>query len=297
MASAVELSNEDKWDLLDALYKHGADVDTLHELLPTWTKSEIEQTIKRFRNRAKRKLQEEEKQTQTAALNQWHQVSENLHQLQGSTNTPWWRKGRARLAEEPQDHAPILSRALMYASLFEDHYEGSSPDDVNYSEIYMYLSHLVSGKEPIQVSPGSAAKILEMLAKMKNVLSDKSTLDYMKHLLNLNVSYLTSIKKENKKESQNRTGKRSTSEVAAYPETCPLFEEDEGEVEAVEETIILEPGDPYYEEKRELLVKKIKTKQLEAIPQVSSIPGLNPMEIPSKFLVKPCSSVVEAHKF
>lgn len=294
MASAVDVTEADKWDLLEALYKHGSDINTLCENLPNWTKSQIEQTLKRFRFRAKRNLQQEEKQGKTAALNQWHKVTENLHQLQGSTNSPWWRKGRVKGTEEPKDHSPILSQALKYAALFEDHYQSSSPDDPNYSEIYMYLSQIVAGQEPTQLSPGSAAKVLEMLDKVKSVLYSPSTMDYANYFLNLDLTYLP---KEAEEESPNeKTGNSSRFGEAISPQTCPLFEDEEEEEEEAEETSrSLKPDDPYYEVKMETLVKKIKAKQLEIIPQVSSVPGFNPLEIPAELLVKPAGTALEPH--
>ncbi|XP_064122961.1 uncharacterized protein LOC135227066 [Macrobrachium nipponense] len=297
MASAVDVTIADKWDLLEALYKHGSDIDILCEHLPNWTRSQIEQTLKRFRFRAIRNLQKEENEGKAAALNQWYKVTENLHQLQGSTNSPWWRTGRAKGTDEPKDHSPVLSQALKYAALFEDHYQGSSPDDPNYSEIYMYLSQIVAGKEPTQISPGSAAKVLEMLDRVKNVLYSSSTMDYANYFLNLDLSYLPS-KEAGGESSNKKMGNSSRLGEASSSQACPLFEEEEEEEDEAEEiSMSLKPDDPYYEVKKETLLKKIKAKQLEIIPQVSSVPGFNPLEIPAELLVKPPATALEPHSF
>lgn len=46
------LTEDEKWALLGALYKHGTNLEALQEELPDWSASLIESNIKRYRRRA-----------------------------------------------------------------------------------------------------------------------------------------------------------------------------------------------------------------------------------------------------
>ncbi|KAK7063177.1 Dimethyladenosine transferase 1, mitochondrial [Halocaridina rubra] len=285
----MEKTKSELWDLLKALYEHGSNVDTLDMVLPGWTRSQIEHALKRYRHRAYRKLIADEKKSKDASLNLWAKVMENLHQIQGSTNHPCWRKGRKKLNEEPKDHAPILSKVMMYAACFEDHYSGNGADDPNYSEIYRYLSQLLEGQEPTQLSPGSANKILEMLSRIKKTIMDGSAHKYIVYLNHAKISYLPETSKMQTGNSSKRSLEKALNdqkELSLEP-PCPLFEDEE------DDNVILEPSDPYYELKKSNAIKKIKTTQQMQSAVVQQIPGLNPMEISAEYLTKPDCAILE----
>lgn len=45
------MTEDEKWELLGALYKHGTNLEALQEGLPDWSTSRLESAIKRYRNR------------------------------------------------------------------------------------------------------------------------------------------------------------------------------------------------------------------------------------------------------
>lgn len=46
------ITEEEKWALLGALYKHGTNLEALQEVLPEWSTARLEYTINRYRRRA-----------------------------------------------------------------------------------------------------------------------------------------------------------------------------------------------------------------------------------------------------
>ncbi|XP_071517082.1 uncharacterized protein [Panulirus ornatus] len=288
----MDKTSADKWELIEALYQHGTNTEALKTALPKWSTSQLNATIRRFRRRAKKKTSEDEKGALKlkAPLEQWIDLIGKVHLLQGSTDQPRRRRGRKAHNEVPKDHVPLLGKVMMYAACFEEHYQGTEPDDPNYSEIYRYLAQLLEGKEPTQLRPGSAAKVLEMLNRIKKVMSDGSVLEHMQYLQKLPISYLHSetSKKTQENAARGPAPNMKSSDVDPVALACPLFQDAEEEVHNME----LEPEDPYYEVKREKVVKKLETVQQESAAHLQFISGLNPLELPTKFMVKPTVTTV-----
>lgn len=278
----MEKTAEDKWEFLEALYQHGPDVEALRKVLPKWTKAQLLAVIKRFRHRAKKRMMEGEEEDikRKPPLEQWIGLTTKLHEIQGTTNQ-LKRRGRKAYAEVPKDHAPLMGKVMMYAACFEEHYQGSEPDAPNYSEIYRYLAQLLEGKEPTQLSPGSADKVLEILGRIKKVVLQGSLHDHSKYLERLPISYLSSDAPEDDfhttEGASHASSKKETGEGA-----CPLFQDAEEEADTME----LEPGDPYYEVKKEKLMKKLEMLQQESAKRLQFVPGVNPLELPINLLMK-----------
>lgn len=273
----MEKTSEDKWDLLSGLYQQGSNVEALVKALPTWTHSELTMIIQRYRLRARK--QKEKTSAGQTDLEKWLDFSKDLHELQGTTNKARGRRGRRALAYVPDDHAPLLSKVMMYSACFEDHWKGTEPEDPNYSEIYRYLSQLLSGSEPTHLSPGSASKVLEMLKRIKQMTSDESVSPYLHYLQQLSVP---SGKSSSRKGGQRKSTQNQKDTESSLPD-CPLFQDTDTYLNFKE----LEPKDPYYEVKKEEVVKKLETLQQESAAKLQNVPGLNPMEIPAEMMLKP----------
>ncbi|XP_037802373.1 uncharacterized protein LOC119597015 [Penaeus monodon] len=273
----MEKTSEEKWELLSGLYQHGSNVEALAKTLPTWTRSELSMIIQRYRLKAQK--QREKKSEGETDLEKWFDFSMDLHELQGTTNKTRGQRGRQALTHIPQDHAPLLSKVMMYSACFEEHWKGTKPEDPNYSEIYRYLSQLLSGNEPTHLSPGSAAKVLEMLKRIKQVTSEESVAPYLHYLQQLPVP---SMKSSSQKGGQKKSTQKQKNIESPLP-NCPLFQDTDDYLNFKE----LEPKDPYYEVKREEVVKKLETLQQESAALLQNVPGLNPMEIPAEMMLKP----------
>ncbi|XP_042860894.1 uncharacterized protein LOC122246409 isoform X2 [Penaeus japonicus] len=192
-------TSEENWMLLEGLYQHGSNIEALAKACPSWSRSELNMAIQRYRLRAQ-KQRERESEDQTE-LEQWLAFSKDLHELQGTTNKARGRRGRRTLTQSTQDQAPLLSKIMMYSACFEEHWEASRPEDPNYSEIYRYLSQLLSGSEPTHLSPGSASKVLEMLKRIKQVTDDVSVTPHLNYLQRLP---LQSLKPSSQKGGQSK---------------------------------------------------------------------------------------------
>lgn len=68
--------------------------------------------------------------------------------------------------------------------------------------LHRYLAQLLEGKEPTQLRPGSAAKVLEMLNRIKKVVTDGSVREHMQYLQKLPVSYLLEGSKVRREKQQ-----------------------------------------------------------------------------------------------
>ncbi|XP_042223756.1 uncharacterized protein LOC121867753 isoform X2 [Homarus americanus] len=279
----MDITTEDKWDLIEALYQYGTDVETLKKALPGWSKSHLLATVNRYRIRARKVVTdvEEEEPGEEPPLKRWIDMTAKLHQLQGSTNQIKKRRGRKPRNRVHGDHMSLMSKVMMYAACFEEHYQGSGPEDPNYSEIYRYLAQLLEGKEPTQLSPGSAAKMLQMLDRLKQVVTDNNS---QSHLYHLHFFPLPSSASKNYMANASAGGPVATSSSDnAEVSVCPLFEDTEEEVDDAD----LMPGDPYYEVKREKVMKKLESTQLESAAKLACIPGANPLEFQTRHMVKP----------
>ncbi|XP_047479658.1 uncharacterized protein LOC125032527 isoform X3 [Penaeus chinensis] len=263
----MEKTSEEKWQLLSSLYQHGSNVEALVKALPTWTSSELRMIIQRYRLKAQK--QREKKSEDETDLEKWLDFSKDLHELQGTTNKTRGQRGRRALNHIPQDHAPLLSKVMMYSACFEEHWKGTNPEDPNYSEIY-------SGNEPTHLSPGSAAKVLEMLKRIKQVTGEEAVTPYLHYLQQLPVP---SMKSSSQKGGQRKGTQKQKNTESSLP-NCPLFQDTDDYLNFKE----LEPKDPYYEVKREEVVKKLETLQQESAALLQNVPGLNPMEIPTEMI-------------
>ncbi|KAK8723818.1 hypothetical protein OTU49_011558 [Cherax quadricarinatus] len=275
----------DKWELLSALYRHGTDVEALEKALPNWSTSQLKAIIYRFRQRARKKLLDDEERDvrQKPPLEQWIDLTAKLHQLQGTSNQQKRHRGRKCLNELPKDHAPLMSKVMMYAACFEEHYQGPEPDAPNYSEIYRYLAQLLEGKEPTMLSPGSAAMVLQVMGRIKKVVTKEGAHNRMRYFKKLPISYISSRVSQKNLEPAPEEPDNTSSGANPGTSECPLFQDAEEAVEAMN----LEPGDPYYEVKKEMIMKKLEIIQQESASSLQFVPGLNPMELPTKLMVKP----------
>ncbi|XP_050703014.1 uncharacterized protein LOC126988700 [Eriocheir sinensis] len=215
-------SDERNWRLLALLYRHGGDPNVLKNVVPEWGPERLEHFLRCQRLTSQRRtcrsvypkmtpwrglgsknsvgILSQVEQNRGATVNetpramqflsQWQAHIHNVQRVQGTTIK---KKKKGRYSKDfcPADHGPLLSKAMLIISQEEEHPKPSSSSEPDYSEIYRYLSQLLAGQEPTQLSQGSAAKVLEVMEKVQLLASHSLDLKKLYHHLSQNMaSYL-----------------------------------------------------------------------------------------------------------
>ncbi|CAL4060444.1 unnamed protein product [Meganyctiphanes norvegica] len=139
---------------------------------------------------------------------------------------------------------------MLYAACFEDHYQGTSMDDPNYSEIYRYLSQLLAGEEPTQLTSPSAAKVIEMINRLKKLIKHKDSYEYFRSLhsqnpLNPKIETVTATVPP----------MENTAASSGSREIDGSIHDEEGENNDLDEE--LDENDPYFNIKKEKILKRV----------------------------------------
>ena len=175
---------------------------------------------------------------------------------------------------------------MLYAACFENHYQSDDPDDPNYSEIYRYLSQILAGEEPTQLRQGSAAKVLEMIDKLKAMVDSPEASKHRELLAKNQISYLNPDVP-----LPSQIGAEQGNEKIEDFNSANLFE-DLDELQ----TMVLSPDDPYYEVKKERFIEKQFKTNINIAQNIVGVPGLNPFELPPEALLKHRTSSSKSNK-
>ncbi|KAF2357754.1 hypothetical protein FHG87_011490 [Trinorchestia longiramus] len=307
------------WELVSALYMHGANVDKLSTLLPHWEKSDIASILRRFEGKARRerhiiekgrkaflslssrkfamKVEEnvnkpgasESSGSTDAALVTWLELLQRVHALEGTTDKMSFGNRVAKSAPI-KDHSQLLSKTLLYASSMEDHFQGGSIDEASYSEIYRYLSQLLDGEAPTQLRPKSAAKILEMVDRLTAAISSGAFKEAIAVLRQQDFSHIEEFQVKPVKDEI------VPSSAAKYSTSDGLFEEATDSAPAAatsslkEEIEALDVEHPYFQEHRNKVNAKLNGIQSSAASCVGNVPGINPLHLPPCVMTKPLTA-------
>ena len=271
----IKLTSKEKWKMLVVLYEHGADVKALKKVLPGYSEDAIKNVITRYRCRASRTRQQlslmSKNGKQLQKLDLWIDYLKDCNAIKGNNQ----RKSKSR------GHASLLSKTMLYAACFENHYQSNDPNEPNYSEIYRFLSQILSGEEPTQLRPGSAAKIIEMTEMLQKLVHKDSTNEYRQFLVNCPIESLLATTSRLSQEATKVSATGSGDEPGTFSQAHGIFEDmDDSDIE-----MDLAPDDPYYEVKKEKMFKKITEENFEIAKKVKDIPGLNPLDFPSSSLL------------
>lgn len=285
----MEVSPEEQWEVLAALYKYGTNIEAVNKALPDWGPEKLQHYIKCSKNAAQRRDNPGDRIGEVSCLTHWLSHTENMQMLQG-THAKDRKRGRLPSNFCPSDHGPLLSKVMKYISEEEDHPAPSSPSEPDYREIYRYLSQVLAGEEPSQMSQGSAAKVMEMLKKVEKMAACSRHKGKVNHYFHMNPpSHLAPWAK------RNTTAQNEVQEVES--QECPLFcetTEDEVEKEVDEDLKDLPKDDPHFELKKWKALKKCEKKQKAMASSLSDVPGLDPFGLPSYFYVKPKQTTLDA---
>ncbi|KAK4317540.1 hypothetical protein Pmani_011384 [Petrolisthes manimaculis] len=301
------LTEEEKWELLQALQKHGTNIEALKEQLPHWSTSCLQTIILRYRKRAAKRMKIEATSRQEkgekhdleqTALEEWYDVIQCLQQFQGTSDN-WRKRGRRFISSLPCDHSPLLAKVMAYVAILEDHPASSHPSHPNYTSIYRYLSQLLAGDEPTELDSRSAAHVSKMMRRVKEAvetaMANDETKAYQEHLHSPLYQTLHFQRKQGVapiSDNFNGSGRSTTKELQ-----CLLFQDPEENLVGCEgrsegsgvDGIELKPGHPYYEMDCEKFIKKMTEVQQEADAEMNSVPGLNPLHVFPRLIVKPSS--------
>ncbi|XP_045106099.1 uncharacterized protein LOC123501363 isoform X1 [Portunus trituberculatus] len=276
----MEVSEQEHWEMLAALYKHGTNTKALVTELSNWGQEKVEHYIKCCRKNAKRKEKECEQNRlgDEMWLTKWLSHTRNMHILEGTFDGD----ARGRVSSfVPKDQGRLLSKVMLFLSEEEEHPPPSSSTDPDYKEIYRYLGQVLEGEEPSQLSQGSATMVLRMLDRVEEVATKSKYRGTLNNRLHLKPPpYITSWKGPTDEEQLEEEEDRR-------PE-CPLFTtgDEEGLTEE-EEITELQKDDANYELKKQEALKKSKEVQAAVATSLTNIPGLNPYAFPQDLLIKP----------
>ncbi|KAK3878064.1 hypothetical protein Pcinc_017276 [Petrolisthes cinctipes] len=298
------LTEEEKWELLQALQKHGTNLEVLKEQLPHWSTSCLQKNILRYRNRAAKRMKieatsrqekRENHDLEQTALEEWYDVIQCLQQLQGTSDN-WRKRGRRSTSSLPCDHSALLAKVMAYVTVLEDHPTPSHPSHPNYTSIYRYLSQLLAGDEPTELDSRSAAHVSKMMRRVREAV-EKANDETKKHLAHLQSPLYQTLQLQKKQgvapTSDNFNGSGSSKKELQ----CPLFQDPEENLVGCEgrsegsgvDGREQKPGDPYYEMDCEKFIKKMTEVQQEAGAEMNNVPGLNPLHVLPRLIVKPSS--------
>jgi len=263
MSLKTEHSTLDMWQLASALHSRGADTHALLPLLPDWSASDLEQVMRRFRNRAER---ERKRQAQVSAgkgggapLIAWTSLVRKVHVLQGTAEHV--RGYRNNMAVRLRDHGMLLSQMMLFFACFEDHFYRGRDNEPQFSEIYRFLSQLLAGREPTQLRPASARLVLRLLEQLATAA----------HLLRGQLARLG-------QEGQGEDTPMDTDGLFGDGCSLPPL------AEALE---ALRGSDPGLEGARLTAAKQIHRTQLGQAPPLTPLPGINPLALPPSLLAVP----------
>ncbi|KAL7642814.1 UNVERIFIED_CONTAM: hypothetical protein RMT77_006102 [Armadillidium vulgare] len=280
-----KLSTSEKWKLLGQLYKHGTHEEKLTEALPEIDAKKVTKAIRSYKQRAKRSLDSSKKKFDQTPIDMWYDFVNNCHRIEGTSHTS--NRGnikRRKVDPDSLNFGYLLEKSMLYAACFEEHYQGESPDEPNYNEIYKYLSQLLAGEEPTQMRPGNAKKILEIGGKIKELIDTK---EYVQQYSNYITSHhsISYVKPGVNIDNIIEEKRNKEPEIDAN-EVSKLFnKKDKSSSGAALDA--LNPKDSQYVVKKQEITLKLSLKQRALASTISSIPGINPLEMVLPALVKP----------